>query len=270
MSDQQPVENASVTSALDDNALVQLRGVRKRFGPLEVLKGIDMDIHAGEVTCLLGPSGSGKSTLLRCINHLESINGGKIVVDGDLVGYREKNDALHELHPREVAKQRRKIGMVFQRFNLFPHKTALGNIMEAPVGVAHRPRSQVRNEAKQLLEEVGLAEWANHYPAQLSGGQQQRVAIARALAMKPKIMLFDEPTSALDPELVGDVLEVMRKLAESGTTMVVVTHEIGFARSVADNLVFMDDGVVVESGDPEQIISNPQSPRTQGFLKSVL
>jgi polar amino acid transport system ATP-binding protein len=259
-----------VEHALDDNAFVQLRGVRKRFGHLEVLKGIDMDVRAGEVTCLLGPSGSGKSTLLRCINHLESINGGKITVDGELVGYREKNGDLHELHPKAVAKQRRKIGMVFQRFNLFPHKTAIENIMEAPVGVSKRPKSEVRDEAYQLLKDVGLTDWAKHYPAQLSGGQQQRIAIARALAMKPKIMLFDEPTSALDPELVGDVLEVMRDLAQSGTTMVVVTHEIGFARSAADTVVFMDDGVVVESGDPGQVFDNPQSDRTRGFLESVL
>lgn len=255
---------------LDETALVRLRGVRKRFASLEVLKGIDMDVREGEVTCLLGPSGSGKSTLLRCINHLESINGGKIVVDGELVGYREKNGELYEMHPRQVAKQRRKIGMVFQRFNLFPHKTALENIMEAPIGVARQPRSLVRQEARQLLERVGLVEWANHYPAQLSGGQQQRIAIARALAMKPKIMLFDEPTSALDPELVGDVLEVMRDLAREGTTMVVVTHEIGFARSAADTVVFMDEGVVIESGAPEEIFDNPQHERTRGFLQSVL
>lgn len=255
---------------LDETALVRLRGVRKRFASLEVLKGIDMDVREGEVTCLLGPSGSGKSTLLRCINHLETINGGKIFVDDELVGYREKNGELYELHPRAVAKQRRKIGMVFQRFNLFPHKTALDNIMEAPVGVAHRPRSEVRQEAMHLLDKVGLVEWAQHYPAQLSGGQQQRVAIARALAMKPKIMLFDEPTSALDPELVGDVLEVMRDLAQAGTTMVVVTHEIGFARSAADTVVFMDDGVVVESGKPNEVFDNPQSERTKNFLASVL
>lgn len=255
---------------LDETALVRLRGVRKRFASLEVLKGIDMDVREGEVTCLLGPSGSGKSTLLRCINHLETINGGKIFVDDELVGYREKNGELYELHPRAVAKQRRKIGMVFQRFNLFPHKTALDNIMEAPVGVAHRPRSEVRQEAMHLLDKVGLVEWAQHYPAQLSGGQQQRVAIARALAMKPKIMLFDEPTSALDPELVGDVLEVMRDLAQAGTTMVVVTHEIGFARSAADTVVFMDDGVVVESGNPNEVFDNPQSERTKSFLASVL
>lgn len=259
-----------VENSLDDTALVQLRGVRKRFGPLEVLKGINMDVREGEVTCLLGPSGSGKSTLLRCINHLESINGGRITVDGELVGYREKNGELHEMHPKAVAKQRSKIGMVFQRFNLFPHKTALENIMEAPIGVSRRPRGQVRQEAYQLLEDVGLKDWAGHYPAQLSGGQQQRIAIARALAMKPKIMLFDEPTSALDPELVGDVLEVMRNLARSGTTMVVVTHEVGFARSAADTVVFMDEGVVMETGDPAQVFDRPQNPRTQGFLESVL
>ena len=258
------------TIALDDTALVQLRGVRKRFGPLEVLKGIDMDVREGEVTCLLGPSGSGKSTLLRCINHLETIDGGRITVDGELVGYREKGDTLHEMHPRDVAKQRQKIGMVFQRFNLFPHKTAIENIMEAPVGVAHRPKAEARSDAHALLEQVGLSEWANHYPAQLSGGQQQRVAIARALAMRPKIMLFDEPTSALDPELVGDVLGVMRELADSGTTMVVVTHEVGFARSAADTVVFMDDGIVVESGHPDVVFDNPRNPRTRGFLDSVL
>jgi polar amino acid transport system ATP-binding protein len=259
-----------IDQVLDDTSFVQLRGVRKRFGSLEVLKGIDMDVREGEVTCLLGPSGSGKSTLLRCINHLETINGGRIVVDGELVGYREKNGNLHEMHPTAVAKQRRKIGMVFQRFNLFPHKTALENIMEAPVGVSRRPRAQVRQEAFQLLDRVGLADWASHYPAQLSGGQQQRIAIARALAMHPKIMLFDEPTSALDPELVGDVLEVMRDLASSGTTMVVVTHEIGFARSAGDTVVFMDEGVVVESGSPEQVFDHPQHHRTRSFLESVL
>jgi polar amino acid transport system ATP-binding protein len=261
---------AEGVTPLDDGALVQLRGVRKRFGSLEVLKGIDMDVREGEVTCLLGPSGSGKSTLLRCINHLESINGGRVIVDGELVGYREKSGDLHEMHPRHVAKQRRKIGMVFQRFNLFPHKTAIQNIMQAPVGVARRAKGTVRKEAEELLERVGLENWANHYPAQLSGGQQQRIAIARALAMKPKIMLFDEPTSALDPELVGDVLEVMRSLAEEGTTMVVVTHEIGFARSAADTVVFMDQGVVVESGDPATVFDSPRSERTKGFLRSVL
>jgi polar amino acid transport system ATP-binding protein len=258
------------TVALDDNALVQLRGVRKRFGSMEVLQGIDMDVRKGEVTCLLGPSGSGKSTLLRCINHLERIDGGRITVDGELVGYRERGSVLHEMHPRDIARQRQKIGMVFQKFNLFPHKTAIENILEAPVGVARRPREEARAEAHQFLDQVGLGEWANHYPAQLSGGQQQRIAIARALAMHPMIMLFDEPTSALDPELVGDVLGVMRELADAGTTMVVVTHEVGFARSAADTVVFMDGGVVVESGDPGLVFDNPQNPRTRGFLESVL
>ncbi|WP_285895458.1 MULTISPECIES: amino acid ABC transporter ATP-binding protein [unclassified Leucobacter] len=257
-------------SELRDDALVQLRGVRKSFGPLEVLKGISMDVNAGQVTCLLGPSGSGKSTLLRCINHLESIDGGRITVDGELVGYREKGGVLREMHPREVAKQRRSIGMVFQRFNLFPHKTALENIIQAPVGVAHRSKSEAIAEGHALLRRVGLDAWADHYPAQLSGGQQQRIAIARALAMRPKLMLFDEPTSALDPELVGDVLDVMRELADEGMTMVVVTHEIGFARSAADEVVFMDGGVVVESGPPAQVIDDPQHARTQGFIQSVL
>lgn len=257
-------------SELRDDALVQLRGVRKSFGPLEVLKGISMDVKAGQVTCLLGPSGSGKSTLLRCINHLESIDGGRITVDGELVGYRERGGVLREMHPREVAKQRRSIGMVFQKFNLFPHKTALENIIQAPVGVARRSKSEAIAEGHELLRRVGLDAWADHYPAQLSGGQQQRIAIARALAMRPKLMLFDEPTSALDPELVGDVLDVMRELADEGMTMVVVTHEIGFARSAADEVVFMDAGVVVESGPPAQVIDDPQHARTQGFIQSVL
>lgn len=257
-------------SDVNDEALVQLRGVRKSFGSLEVLKGITMDVSAGQVTCLLGPSGSGKSTLLRCINHLESIDGGRIIVDGEIVGYRESKGVLREMHPREVAKQRRSIGMVFQRFNLFPHMTALENILEAPVGVAKIGKSEAIAEAHQLLRRVGLDEWANHYPSQLSGGQQQRIAIARALAMRPKLMLFDEPTSALDPELVGDVLDVMRELAEEGMTMVVVTHEIGFARSAADEVVFMDAGVVVESGPPTTVIDDPQHERTRGFIESVL
>ena len=257
-------------SDVNDDALVQLRGVRKSFGSLEVLKGITMDVSSGQVTCLLGPSGSGKSTLLRCINHLESIDGGRIIVDGEIVGYRESKGVLREMHPREVAKQRRSIGMVFQRFNLFPHMTALENILEAPVGVAKIGKSEAIAEAHQLLRRVGLDEWANHYPSQLSGGQQQRIAIARALAMRPKLMLFDEPTSALDPELVGDVLDVMRELADEGMTMVVVTHEIGFARSAADEVVFMDAGVVVESGPPTTVIDNPQHERTRGFIESVL
>ena len=255
---------------LNDDALVQLRGVRKSFGSLEVLKGITMDVNAGQVTCLLGPSGSGKSTLLRCINHLETIDGGRIVVDGEIVGYRENRGVLREMHPREVARQRRSIGMVFQRFNLFPHKTALENIIEAPIGVARRGKEEAIAEGHQLLRRVGLDAWADHYPAQLSGGQQQRIAIARALAMRPKLMLFDEPTSALDPELVGDVLDVMKELAADGMTMVVVTHEIGFARSAADEVVFMDGGVVVEHGAPAQVIDDPQHVRTRGFIESVL
>ena len=255
---------------LSDSALVQLRGVRKRFGSLEVLKGISMDVHAGQVSVLLGPSGSGKSTLLRCINHLETIDGGRITVDGEVVGYRDYGDRLREMHPREVAKQRRSIGMVFQRFNLFPHKTALENIIEAPMVVAKRGRAAAVAEAQELLARVGLQAWANHYPSQLSGGQQQRIAIARALAMKPKLMLFDEPTCALDPELVGEVLDVMKELAREGMTMIVVTHEVGFAREVADQVVFMDGGVVVESGAPAELIDNPQHERTQGFLHSVL
>lgn len=257
-------------SELNDNALVQIRGVRKHFDRLEVLKGITMNVEAGQVTCLLGPSGSGKSTLLRCINHLESIDGGRITVDGELVGYRESRGALREMHPRDVAKQRRKVGMVFQRFNLFPHLTALENITEAPIGVAQRGKEAAISEGMQLLRRVGLEAWANHYPAQLSGGQQQRVAIARALAMRPKLMLFDEPTSALDPELVGDVLDVMRELAADGMTMIVVTHEIGFARSAADEVVFMDGGVVVESGAPSAVIDAPRNERTRAFIQSVL
>ncbi|WP_017791740.1 amino acid ABC transporter ATP-binding protein [Leucobacter salsicius] len=257
-------------SELSDDALVQMRSVRKHFGQLEVLKGISMDVHAGEVSVLLGPSGSGKSTLLRCINHLESIDGGRIIVDGEVVGYRDQGDRLREMHPREVAKQRRSIGMVFQRFNLFPHKTALENIIEAPLVVSRRSKSEAIAEGHSLLRRVGLDAWADHYPSQLSGGQQQRIAIARALAMKPKLMLFDEPTSALDPELVGDVLDVMKELAAEGMTMIVVTHEIGFAREVADKVVFMDGGVVVESGRPADLIDNPQHARTQGFLQSVL
>ncbi|WP_079408137.1 amino acid ABC transporter ATP-binding protein [Streptomyces sp. 3211] len=250
--------------------MVHAQGVRKHFGKLEVLKGIDLTVERGQVCCLLGPSGSGKSTFLRCINHLDRVDGGKLAVDGDLVGYRQNGSRLHELREKEVAARRRDIGMVFQRFNLFPHMTALDNVMEAPVNVCKTDKSQARDEARRLLERVGLGDRAGHYPAQLSGGQQQRVAIARALAMKPKLMLFDEPTSALDPELVGDVLEVMRRLAADGMTMVVVTHEIGFAREVGDTAVFMDDGVVVESGDPRQVLVEPQQERTRAFLSKVL
>ncbi|MFE5403132.1 amino acid ABC transporter ATP-binding protein [Streptomyces sp. NPDC056580] len=250
--------------------MVHAQGVRKHFGKLEVLKGIDLTVGAGEVCCLLGPSGSGKSTFLRCINHLETVDGGRLSVDGQLVGYRRQGDRLHELREKEVASRRRDIGMVFQRFNLFPHLTALENVTEAPVRVTGAGRAEAREDGMRLLEQVGLANRAGHYPAQLSGGQQQRIAIARALAMKPKLMLFDEPTSALDPELVGDVLDVMRQLAADGMTMVVVTHEIGFAREVGDTAVFMDEGVVVEAGHPQQVLVDPEQERTRGFLSKVL
>mgnify|MGYP002654680178 CR=1 FL=1 len=254
----------------EQELMVDARGVRKWFGSNEVLKSISMTIPRGEVLSLLGPSGSGKSTFLRCINHLESIDGGRIYVDNELIGYKQRGDKIHEMKPREIAKQRRKIGMVFQRFNLFPHMTALANIIDAPMGVNGESKEEATAHARQLLERVGLGDRADAYPAQLSGGQQQRVAIARALAMKPKLMLFDEPTSALDPELVGDVLDVMRDLAKSGMTMIVVTHEIGFSREVADRMVFMDAGVVVEAGAPRDVLDNPQHPRTQAFLESVL
>jgi polar amino acid transport system ATP-binding protein len=250
--------------------MVKAEGVHKSFGHVEVLKGIDLEVRPGEVMCVIGPSGSGKSTLLRCVNHLEKINAGRLWVDGELVGYRQKGDKLYELHDREVARKRREIGMVFQRFNLFPHMTALENVMEAPVQVKGESRAQAREHARALLSQVGLAEKAGAYPSQLSGGQQQRVAIARALAMRPKLMLFDEPTSALDPELVGDVLAVMRQLAADGMTMVVVTHEMGFAREVGDSLVFMDGGVVVEQGAPRDVITDPQHERTRSFLAKVL
>ncbi|MEU3959180.1 amino acid ABC transporter ATP-binding protein [Streptomyces buecherae] len=250
--------------------MVKAEGVHKSFGPIEVLKGIDLEVAPREVFCLIGPSGSGKSTFLRCINHLEKINAGRLYVDGDLVGYRQQGNRLYELRDREVAAQRRDIGMVFQRFNLFPHMTAVENVMEAPVQVKRESKAVARERALRLLDRVGLADKAGNYPAQLSGGQQQRVAIARALAMEPKLMLFDEPTSALDPELVGDVLDVMRDLAESGMTMIVVTHEMGFAREVGDALVFMDDGAVVETGHPREVLTNPQHERTKSFLSKVL
>ena len=262
-----------MTEQIDTGAtrpMVLAEGVHKSFGALEVLKGIDMTVLPGQVACLLGPSGSGKSTFLRCINHLEKINGGRLSVDGVLVGYKQKGDKLYELKDSEVAAHRRDIGMVFQRFNLFPHMTAIENVMEAPIQVRGRAKGEVRTEARALLERVGLADRAHYYPSQLSGGQQQRVAIARALAMKPKLMLFDEPTSALDPELVGEVLDVMRDLAAGGMTMVVVTHEIGFAREVGDSLYFMDGGVVVESGLPREVIAHPQHARTRDFLSKVL
>ncbi|MFE0694497.1 amino acid ABC transporter ATP-binding protein [Streptomyces sp. NPDC059173] len=250
--------------------MVHAQGVRKHFGRLEVLKGIDLTVERGQVCCLLGPSGSGKSTFLRCINHLEKIDGGSLAVEGELVGYQRHGSRLHELREKEIAAHRRDIGMVFQRFNLFPHLTAEQNIMEAPVRVNGTSTAEARADARRLLHQVGLADRAGHYPAQLSGGQQQRVAIARALAMRPKLMLFDEPTSALDPELVGDVLDVMRQLAADGMTMVVVTHEIGFAREVGDTAVFMDDGVVVEAGDPRHVLVDPEQERTRAFLSKVL
>ena len=250
--------------------MVKAQKVCKSFGALHVLKGITLEVGKGEVLCMVGPSGSGKSTFLRCINHLEQVNAGRLYVDGDLIGYREAGSKLHEISPRDAAKQRRDIGMVFQHFNLFPHRTALENLVEAPVHVKGVKKADAVARAKDLLDQVGMAEKATAYPAQLSGGQQQRVAIARALAMNPKLMLFDEPTSALDPELVGEVLEVMKKLAEEGMTMVVVTHEMGFAREVADQLVFMDDGVVVERGDPKQVLLEPRHERTRAFLSKVL
>jgi polar amino acid transport system ATP-binding protein len=250
--------------------MLRAEGVRKHFGRLEVLKGIDLEVKRQEVFCLIGPSGSGKSTFLRCINHLEKIDGGRLWVDGELVGYRERGGRVHELKDSEVCNKRSEIGMVFQRFNLFPHMTALQNITLSPIAVKGESRAEVTDRARQLLERVGLADKADWYPNQLSGGQQQRVAIARALAMRPKLMLFDEPTSALDPELVGDVLNVMRSLAEEGMTMVVVTHEMGFAREVGDSVVFMDGGVVVEKGHPQDVLTNPQHDRTRSFLSRVI
>jgi len=250
--------------------MVKAEAVHKRFGRLEVLKGITLEIERGEVVCLLGPSGSGKSTFLRCINHLERINAGRLSVDGELVGYREAGGRLHELREREVARKRAEIGIVFQHFNLFPHMTALENVTLAPIRVAGVARGHARERGAALLNRVGLGDKLDAYPVALSGGQQQRVAIARALAMEPKLMLFDEPTSALDPELVGDVLDAMRQLARDGMTMLVVTHEIGFAREVADTVVFMDEGVVVESGKPADVLANPQEERTKAFLSKVL
>ncbi|MFF2054081.1 amino acid ABC transporter ATP-binding protein [Leifsonia sp. NPDC058194] len=250
--------------------MVLAEGVSKSFGSNEVLKSISLSVKPGEVLCIIGPSGSGKSTFLRCINHLERVDAGRLSVDGQVVGYRQHGDKLYELKPKEASKQRREIGMVFQRFNLFPHMTALENIIEAPIRVKGLSKARAVERANELLLRVGLGDKGDHYPSQLSGGQQQRVAIARALAMDPKLMLFDEPTSALDPELVGEVLDVMKGLAQSGMTMVVVTHEMGFAREVADELVFMDGGVVVESGDPREVLANPQHQRTQAFLSKVL
>jgi polar amino acid transport system ATP-binding protein len=258
-----------VTTAIEPGHLVRAVNVTKAFGSHEVLKGVDMNVDPGEVVCLLGPSGSGKTTFLRLINQMETLTGGRIWVGGELVGIEDRKGKLHVRKDSDIARQRSRIGMVFQRFNLFPHMTALGNVMEAPTKVKGLDRATAKREALQLLDLVGLAERANFYPSQLSGGQQQRVAIARALAMKPELMLFDEPTSALDPELVGEVLGVMRNLAEEGTTMIVVTHEMGFAREVADRVVFMDQGVVVEEGPPNAVLLNPQEERTRAFLSRV-
>ncbi|HEY4427244.1 MAG TPA: amino acid ABC transporter ATP-binding protein [Solirubrobacteraceae bacterium] len=250
--------------------MVKAEGVHKRFGRLEVLKGISLEVQPGDVLVLLGPSGSGKSTFLRCINHLEKINSGRLSVDGELVGYRESGGKLHELRESEIARKRGEIGMVFQHFNLFPHMTALENVTCAPIRVKGMARDRADTRAAELLGRVGLPDKLSAYPAQLSGGQQQRVAIARALAMEPKLMLFDEPTSALDPELVGDVLQAMKQLAGEGMTMIVVTHEMGFAAEVADSVVFMDDGIVVEAGDPDRVLGNPRHERTRAFLSKVL
>lgn len=250
--------------------MVRADRVRKSFGDHEVLKDISLSVSKGEVMCLIGPSGSGKSTFLRCINHLEAVNAGRLYVDGVLVGYREGNGKLYELKASDAANQRSDIGMVFQKFNLFPHLTALENVIAAPTLVKKINRDEAIKKGKELLDRVGLSSKKDHYPAHLSGGQQQRVAIARALAMEPKLMLFDEPTSALDPELVGEVLDVMKSLAKTGMTMIVVTHEMGFAREVADSMVFMDDGRVIETGTPESVLLSPQNERTKSFLSKVL
>ncbi|MFF4191436.1 amino acid ABC transporter ATP-binding protein [Nonomuraea sp. NPDC001831] len=250
--------------------MVKIESVRKRFGQLEVLKGVSLDVPAGAVVCVVGPSGSGKSTLLRCVNRLETIDAGRVWVDGELMGFSEQGGKLHLLRPDELCRQRQEIGMVFQRFHLFPHMTALENVMEGPCTVKRLSKAKAAERARTLLDRVGLADRAGHYPRQLSGGQQQRVAIARSLAMDPKLMLFDEPTSALDPELVQEVLQVMRDLAASGMTMIVVTHEMGFAREAGDHLVFIDDGVIVEEGPPREVLSAPRHERTRAFLGQVL
>ncbi|WP_158891083.1 amino acid ABC transporter ATP-binding protein [Amycolatopsis anabasis] len=250
--------------------MVEVRGVRKSFGPHEVLRGVDLRVRTGAVTVIIGPSGSGKSTLLRTINHLDKVNRGFVSVDGELMGYRRAGKRLHELKERQVLAQRTKIGFVFQNFNLFPHLTALENVVEAPVSAQRRSRAEAAALARDLLARVGLAEYADAYPRRLSGGQQQRVAIARALALRPKVLLFDEPTSALDPELVGEVLDVIKDLARGGTTMIVVTHELGFAREVADTVVFLDDGRIVEQGSPAEVLDNPRNERARAFLSKVL
>ncbi|MFI1616496.1 amino acid ABC transporter ATP-binding protein [Streptomyces lydicus] len=252
------------------SAMVEARGIHKSFGSLDVLKGVDLDVRAGEVTVVLGPSGSGKSTLLRTLNHLEKVDSGSVRVNGELVGYRRSGNKLYELRERDILKQRTKIGFVFQNFHLFPHLTVLENLVEAPVAALRRPKKDAVADARALLDRVGLADKADAYPRTLSGGQQQRVAIARALALEPELLLFDEPTSALDPELVGEVLDVIKDLAHRGTTMIVVTHEIGFAREVADTVVFMDGGRIVEQGPPGQVLDHPRHERTKSFLSKVL
>ena len=259
-----------MSSVEEQGLMVKAEGVHKSFGRAEVLRGVDLQVRPSQVVVIIGPSGAGKSTFLRCINHLEKIQAGRLWVDGELVGYRQRGLRLYELHHQEIARKRSEIGMVFQSFNLFPHMTALENVMVGPVHVKKESKAPARERAKALLARVGLDTKLDAYPAQLSGGQQQRVAIARALSMEPKLMLFDEPTSALDPELVGEVLDVMRELATSGMTMIVVTHEIGFAREAGDALLFMDDGVIVESGEPRQMILSPQHERTRQFLSKVL
>ena len=263
-------ETVAAGPAIGGQPMVKAEQVWKSFGKLDVLKGVDFLVQPQQTFVLLGPSGGGKSTLLRCINHLEKIDAGRLYVAGELMGYKERGGVLHEMKARDVAKQRASIGMVFQRFNLFPHKTAIENVMEAPIMVQRVNRKHAEQEAVDLLTRVGLGEKLDTYPAQLSGGQQQRVAIARALAMKPKLMLFDEPTSALDPELVGEVLDVMKQLARDGMTMVVVTHEMGFAKEVADGVGLMDGGVLVEQGPPNEVLVNPREERTKLFLSKVL
>ncbi len=252
------------------DAVMRAEDVRKRFGRLEVLKGVSLEVTKGETVCIIGPSGSGKTTFIRCINHLEKIDAGRIEVNGHLIGYRQRNGRLVEDSERSIARQRTQIGMVFQRFNLFPHKTALENVIEAPVHVLGVAKEQAAEEARRLLARVGLAEKVNTYPGKLSGGQQQRVAIARALAMKPALLLFDEPTSALDPEVTGEVLAVMEELALEGMTMIVVTHEMGFARKAADRVVMMDDGLIIEEGTPEHFFEAPEHVRTKQFLSKIL
>ncbi|MHA7279833.1 amino acid ABC transporter ATP-binding protein [Arthrobacter sp. MDT2-2] len=265
-----PPARPAVAAAAATRGLVEISDVHKSFGQVEVLRGVSLTVEPGEVVVILGPSGSGKSTLLRTINHLEKVDAGHISVDGELVGYKARGGKLHELREKEILAQRTHIGMVFQNFNLFPHLTAVENIIEAPVYAQHRPHAPARARALELLERVGLSDKVDVYPRQLSGGQQQRVAIARALALDPKIVLFDEPTSALDPELVGEVLDVIRGLADSGTTLIIVTHEMGFARDVADRVVFMDQGQIVEEGTPVQIFGAPQHERTKAFLSKVI